>query len=233
LVVVWLVWVTASPPANAVLIVTGEDQQTQNSSPMGSSEPAGRPTPAPTTPHAQAEETAPAAPHVEATPTPATLAAYVSGAVLRPGVYQLPVGSRVADAVQAAGGPQPDADLERINLAARVADEDHIVVPRMGEAPVVPAQTSAEQGNNRAHPTAPPTPIRHPAPTPGTNKVNINTAPAGELETLPGVGPALAQRIVQYRQVHGPFATVDDLKRVRGIGNLTFERIKHLITVGP
>jgi len=154
----------------------------------------------------------PATPLPEPTPAPARIMVYVSGAVQSPGVYELPDGTRVDDAVKAAGGPAADADLARINLAKRLRDEEQVYVPRVGEVnpPVPPAGTAGGSSGG---------------------KVNINTATAAELETLPGIGPALAQRIVDYRTANGPFARVEDIKKVSGIGDKMFERIKDLITV--
>jgi competence protein ComEA len=143
---------------------------------------------------------------------------YVSGAVAHPGVYALPWDSRVEQAVAAAGGGTADADLLRVNLAQRVHDEQQIYVPHKSEAvtPVLPTPV-------------PPTPIAGTSSIPG-QKVNINTASAAELEALPGIGPVLAQRIIDYRQTNGPFRTPEDMKRVKGIGDVTFERLRDLIT---
>lgn len=149
-------------------------------------------------------------PTVEATPTPYTLRVYVTGAVHTPDVYVLPQDSIVKDAVEAAGGATEDADLERINLAVTVTDGQQIHVPRQGEddSPVEP-------------------PSGQPAPG---GKVNLNTADSAALETLPGIGPTLAQRIIDYRQSHGPFERIEDLLQVSGIGQATFEGMKDLIT---
>jgi len=147
-------------------------------------------------------------------PLPRQIVVYVSGAVQSPGVYTLPDGARVDDALRAAGGPAADADLARINLARRLHDEEQVYVPRQGEAnPPVPAAGATSGGSTTS------------------GRLNINTATATELATLPGIGPALAQRIVEYRQTHGPFARIEDLKKVSGIGDKVFERIKDLITI--
>ena len=154
----------------------------------------------------------PVTPVAEPTPVPARIAVYVSGAVQTPGVYNLPDGSRVDEAIQAAGGPTSAADLARVNLAKRLRDEEQVYVPRVGEAspPVAPAGTTGGSTGG---------------------KININTATVTDLDTLPGIGPALAQRIVEHRQAHGPFARIEDLMKVSGIGDKLFERIKDLITV--
>lgn len=149
-------------------------------------------------------------PSPEATVTPSPLRVYVSGAVEQPDVYLLPPGSIVKDALLAAGGAAAHADLDRINLALTVAEGQHIYVPRRGEEelPVqVPAQLPLSGG-----------------------LININTADAAALESLPGIGPSLAQRILDYRQAHGPFARIEDIQEVSGIGPATFAKIQDLIT---
>jgi competence protein ComEA len=139
----------------------------------------------------------------------AEVAVYVTGAVAKPGVYYLPQESRVQDALEAAGGPTVNADLDRVNLAQRVHDEDQIYVPEIGEENL-PTTTSGGSGEGL---------------------ININTASAAELESLPGIGPVLAQSIVDYRETHGPFGTVEEITEVQGIGQAVFEGIRELITV--
>ena len=143
------------------------------------------------------------------TPTPHVLRVYVSGAVHNPDVYTLPQDSIVKDAMEAAGGPTADADLERINLALPVSEGQQVHVPRKGEdnPPVQP-------------------PSGQPAPG---GKVNINTASPAVLESLPGIGPALAQRIVEHREKSGPFERIEDVMQVSGIGEAIFEGIQDLI----
>jgi len=154
---------------------------------------------------------------IEPTPTlastPAEIGVYVVGAVLNPGVYFLPQGSRVADALEAAGGPTDEADLVRVNLVKRVYDEEQIYVPQLGEEnPPLPPPSGSSGGQ-------------------AGGKININTATTAELETLPGIGPVLGQRIVDYRKANGPFAAIEDIKNVSGIGEGIFEEIKELIFV--
>jgi competence protein ComEA len=162
---------------------------------------AGRPTPQPI----EIVEPSPSA-----TPPPVQLAVYVSGAVVNPGVYYLPEGSRIEEALQAAGGATAEADMNRINLARRVRDEEQVYVPEVGEeSPPVPSGGPSEGG-----------------------LIDINTAGATELETLPGIGPTLAQRIIDYREAHGPFAAIEDLMAVHGIGEGLFNEVRDLITVG-
>jgi len=151
------------------------------------------------------------------TPTPRPLCVYVSGAVAHPNVYELLSGSIVKDAIEAAGGPTDEADLNSINLARRVHDEEQIYVPREGE---------------ESPPVSPPSGSSLPlSSSQGGGKVNINTATAAELDTLPGVGPSIAQRIIDYRTTNGPFKSIEDIKDVRGIGDATFEEMKDKITV--
>lgn len=149
-------------------------------------------------------------PSPERAPTPHPLRVYVSGAVRRPDVYVLAQDSIVKDALSAAGGPADDADLDRINLALVVADGQHVYVPRLGE------------GNP---------PVQPPANRVLTmGKVNVNLADLAELESLPGIGPAIAQRIIDYRQSHGPFTRVEEIMDVSGVGPATFEAVRDLIT---
>jgi competence protein ComEA len=154
--------------------------------------------------------TATPSPTPGSTPTPSPLRVYVSGAVKVPDVYTLAANSIVKDAVMAAGGATGEADLDRINLASPVADGQHIYVPHLGEEslPVEP-------------------PSRAPA---DDGKVNINTADAATLALLPGIGPSLAQRIIDYRQANGPFARIEDIVNVSGIGPGILAKIEDLIT---
>jgi len=138
---------------------------------------------------------------------------YVTGAVREPDVYVLSPGSIVKDALAAAGGPTGDADLERINLAVQVHDQQQIYVPRQGEG------------------TPPVPPVSVALPAVPVAAININAASAAELEALPGIGPAFAQRIVDYRAEHGPFATIEEIMEVKGIGPATFARLEGLIAV--
>lgn len=144
------------------------------------------------------------------TPSPGLLVVHVAGRVRSPGVYELPVGARVVDAIEAAGGPRKDAALDGLNLAAPLADGQQVLVP--AEAPAV---ETGEAGM---------TPI--PAPL-----VNLNTASLEELETLPGIGPVLAQRISEYRQRTGPFTSIEQLMEVSGIGEKRFEALREVVTV--
>ena len=152
-------------------------------------------------------------------PTPAPVRVYVSGAVATPGVYTLPPKSLVDDALKAAGGATTEADLDRINLAQEVRDQQQIHVPRKGEA----APQQPAPGPNGAAP---------PGPT-AAKKININTATLADLDTLPKIGPVTAQNILDYRTKNGPFKKIEDLKNVSGIGDAIFEGLKDSITVEP
>ncbi len=156
------------------------------------------------------------------TPTLAPLTIYVSGAVQTPGVYTLPPQSRIADAVAAAGGVLPDAAPEAINLALPLVDGMHIHVPAQEEADAPPLVSSGRNGaaaEGQARVTS--------------GLINLNTATMEELDSLPGIGPAIARRIIAYREQQGGFQTVDELKNVKGIGEKTFADIAPLVTVGP
>ena len=148
------------------------------------------------------------------------LVVYVCGAVRSPGVVRLPQGARVTDAIQMAGGPTGKAELTAVNLAAQVADGQQIVVPEQGQGAVAvaPATGSASGGAGAG------------ATAPGA-LVNINTASAEELDALDGVGPATAQKIIDYRTEHGGFKTIDEIKEVPGIGDAKFAAMKDQITV--
>jgi len=159
------------------------------------------------------------APSPVPTATQAPVLAYVTGAVAHPGVYTLPQDSRIENAIAAAGGATSDANLVAINLAERVHDAQQIYVPYQSDTatPILP--------------TPMPTAASVSTGSSASQRVNINSASASELETLPGIGPALAQRIIDYRVTNGPFNTPEDIIKVRGIGEQTFEELRDLITV--
>ncbi|MEV8150303.1 helix-hairpin-helix domain-containing protein [Arthrobacter sp. NPDC080073] len=150
------------------------------------------------------------------------LTVHVAGAVKSPGIVRVPAGARVFDAIAAAGGADPAAELNSLNLAAVVQDAAKIHVPRTGEA--APSQPAVSTGGA---PTAGGTG----AGTSASGKVNLNTATAEELDTLPKVGPILAKRIIEWRQQHGPFASVEDLDAVDGVGPKLMESLLPLVTV--
>jgi competence protein ComEA len=137
----------------------------------------------------------------------------IKGAVVNPGVYELHDGSRVIDLIELAGGLAEDADSATINFAMRVEDEMVVYVPRIGEQ--VEAAIHVQAGQ----------------PTSGKTAVNLNTAEASELETLPGIGPSKAEAIIEHRETNGPYKSIEDLKLISGIGDKTFDKLKELISV--
>lgn len=143
----------------------------------------------------------------------ANLVVHVAGAVHTPGVYSVPTGSRVIDAVQAAGGLAVDANVDAVNLAALLADGQRVYVPRIGETAPVVADGSPDAA---VEPTGP---------------IDINAATAEQLDTLPGIGPATAAAIIAHRDRLGPFGAVDQLGDVPGIGPAKLEALRGLVTV--
>ena len=156
-------------------------------------------------------------------PTKTPIIVNVVGAVPRPGLYELPEGSRVHNAVEAAGGLLAEADSTSINMAALLEDGQQLEIPFQGEAALT-APLSTTPG-----PTTRP-PGTTPSPAVG-ELLNINTATVEQLDNLPGIGPTTAQNIVDYRTEHGPFQRIQDLMNVPGVGPATFDRLKDQITV--
>lgn len=147
---------------------------------------------------------------------PTEIVVHVAGAVIKSGVYHVPEGSRVVDAITAAGGASAEADLDAINLAQPLIDGQKVWVPEVGE------QSATGKGGSDS----------------GVGviggdvgKININSASLAELQTLNGIGPSLAQRIIDYRTNSGPFRQVEDIKNVSGIGEKRFLQLKDYITV--
>ena len=138
-------------------------------------------------------------------PTPAPVSVHVTGAVVNPGIYQLPNNSRVSDAIEAAGGLLPIADDESINLAALVEDGAKLNIAKSDF---------------------------YSADAQSVSRININTASVDDLDSLPGIGPSTAQAIVDYRRQYGEFQRTDEITEVPGIGPATYERIQDLITTG-
>lgn len=172
----------------------------------------------------------PATPTPGPTSTVSPLHVHVSGAVNAPGLVRLPDGARVDDAVRAAGGLRADADASSVNLAAPVQDGWALHVATAGETLTGPGASGPTGG------AGPPAPVVGAAGSAGSaaaGTLDLNRATAAELETLPGIGPALAARIVAYRQERGPFASVEDLLGVSGIGERTLERIRAGLRAGP
>lgn len=142
------------------------------------------------------------------------LTVHVVGEVLAPGVVGLPAGARVQDAIAAAGGPTVDARLEALNLARPLQDGEQLAVP--GPVPAGDPPATGADGSSGVL---------------DDGRVDLNRASAAELETLPGIGPVLAQRIVSHREDHGPFSAPGDLRAVAGIGERTFQSLAELVVV--
>lgn len=147
-------------------------------------------------------------------PTDKPIVVHITGAVPRPGVYALPEGARVQDAISAAGGFLAEAEKGGINLARVLEDGEQLDIPFIeGFSPVLATEAPA-------------------VPEFLSDLIDINTAAAFELEALPGIGPTTAQKIVEYRETNGPFLSIEDIINVPGIGPATYKEIKDLITVG-
>lgn len=145
---------------------------------------------------------------------------HITGRVKKPGVYKMKPGQRIKDVVELAGGVQPDADLDQINLAEKVSDSEKIIVPRKGA--MTPVTMSPSGAVIRPSPSN--APSQSGAKVPAV--VNVNRASAEELEQLPGVGPVLAERIIEYRRQNGRFNSVDELLEVSGIGPKKLESMR-------
>ena len=207
-------------------VLTAPDGASGGASPTATGLPAAAVDPAATGPPGSAAAPGPADPAATgpgaADPAGAPagrIVVHVVGAVVSPGVVVLADGARVADAIAAAGGAASDADTEQLNLARVLGDGEQVRVPHAGEQLVAPDPGPSPPGGASG------------GSTPGGGVVNINTAGAAELEALPGIGPALAARIVEYRDGHGPFASVDDLTDVPGIGPAKLEALRSQATV--
>jgi competence protein ComEA len=149
-------------------------------------------------------------------PTVAPILVQVDGAVKTPGIYSLARESRVNAAIDAAGGFTQNANKAAMNLAARVKDGEKVVVPVVGTP--LPLLLTPEVRNEKTIPAA-------------TQPVNLNTATLDDLQTLPGIGPSKAQKILDYREAHQGFKTIEEIQEVQGIGAATFEKLKEFITV--
>lgn len=213
-------------------VLTAPDGASGAASPTATGPPAAAVDPAATGPPGSAAAPGPADPAATGSADPAgapagRIVVHVVGAVVSPGVVVLADGARVADAIAAAGGAASDADTEQLNLARVLGDGEQVRVPHAGEQLVAPDPGPSPPGGASGGGAA----GASGGSTPGGGVVNINTAGAAELEALPGIGPALAARIVEYRDGHGPFASVDDLTDVPGIGPAKLEALRSQATV--
>ena len=143
----------------------------------------------------------------------ATIVVHVAGAVVHPGVIELPVGSRVIDAIETVGGGLPNADLDRLNLAAKLVDGQQVLVVQVGAPTVAPTGTGTAAAGESAGP------------------LNLNLATQAQLEALPGIGPQLAAAIIKERDRRGGFRSVNELSSVRGIGDKRLADLRELVTV--
>ncbi|GAA3840482.1 MULTISPECIES: helix-hairpin-helix domain-containing protein [Brevibacterium] len=169
-------------------------------------------------------------------PPTAEVVVHVTGEVENPSVVTLTGGSRVRDAVEAAGGLTPDADAEAVNLARVLADGEQIRIPAVGESPPPPAPTGPAPDSSGGGPPgegndADSSQGSTAGPGESGAKIDLNTADSATLQTLPGVGPVTAEAIIAYREAT-PFTSIDDLLLVKGIGPKTFESLKDRVTVG-
>ena len=152
---------------------------------------------------------------VDSNSSPQEITVYVTGAVNKPGLVKLPEGARAAEAVNACGGLLPIADSEKINMAQSLKDGQQLKVPEWNG---VRAKADSSQFS----------------PSKGTDNggmVNINTADEKALDTLPGIGPAMAKRIIEYRETEGAFQSIEDIKKIRGIGEAKFIKLKDKICI--
>jgi competence protein ComEA len=149
---------------------------------------------------------------IEPPPTPAPVRVHVNGAIHHPGVYTLPAGSIVQDAIVAAGGVTHSAITDNLNLASPIEDGELIYI------------FSSEEDEQNSQPS-------NPSDNPISPKINLNTASASDLETLPGIGPSIAGKIIEFRQINGPFETLDDLLAISGIGPSKLDEIRDYAVV--
>ncbi len=155
-------------------------------------------------------------------PTQPSITIQIIGEVVHPGVYSFTQGSRIQDAVDAAGGLLSTADTTSVNLAAKLED---------GEQINIPAGSGLASGGIPSSSSNAPFLVLTTPTVPAGNLININTATSTQLDTLPGIGPTTAQKIIDYRTQHGPFQNIEDIMDVPGIGPATFDNIKTLISV--
>ena len=221
-VVAWRLLAPPAPAAEMEMPYASPTTAGTGAAPGASTPPPGAPGPPAGAPASGAP--AAGAPGTGAVPTEVVV--HVAGAVVTPGVQRLPAGARVVDAVDRSGGARPDAELARVNLAAPLVDGQQVYVPVAGETvPAPPPGASSPAGAGGRSPAGP-------SVDGGSGQlVNLNSATAEELDTLPGVGPATAEAILSHRDANGPFTSVDQLLDVRGIGDAKLEQLRDLVTV--
>lgn len=181
-------------------------------------------------------DNAAASPATPRTQTPTAVVVDVAGAVARPGVLRLDTEARVVDAIRAAGGATKDADVSALNRAAKLVDGTQLYVPhrepKRNIAPVIESYAGGAPAPDTpylAKPAAPKAASSSAPRSTATGPVNLNTATAAQLDTLPGVGPATAQKILEYRHAHGGFGSVDELMAVKGIGPKKLAQIRKFL----
>lgn len=164
-------------------------------------------------------------------PTKAPIAVHVIGAVPRPGLYEFSEGARVQDAIDAAGGMLATANTAAINLAALLTDGQQLNIPYKSGSEPVEQDTSSSLELPGSSSTEEVPPAATDDPEADVDLLNINTASLEELDSLPGIGPTIAQRIIDYREENGAFSTIEEIMEVSGVSPATYESIKDLITV--
>ena len=163
-------------------------------------------------------------------PVLGSIAVEVRGAVARPGTYTLAAGSRYGDAIEAAGGFAPDADLASVNVARQIGQPAVVDIPAVQPTAAATATRVPKAAATRPPPNRPALTGLLPSVGDHDTTININRAGADELEQLPGIGPTLAARIVADRETNGPYATVDDLARVKGVSPRMIDEMRPMIT---
>lgn len=179
-----------------------------------------------------ADTKAPVASLIGKTPTESgELVVHVVGAVKKRGTIRMPAGSRVEDALRAQGGPLKDADLDAVNLAARLEDGTQLFIPKVGKSEEVAKVAVPYQGGGSNAYRAKPTPLSGSSEGASTSggMVSLNSANQAQLESLPGIGPATAKKILDYRQAHGGFSSIEELMSVKGIGPKKLEAVRKLV----
>ena len=163
------------------------------------------------------------------TSDPVDVVIHIAGAVKSPGVYHLANGQRVNDAIEKAGGSLPEADLEQVNLAAKALDGTMLYIPKKQE-PLKPGIDSNYVGKSgKSSYSSKPVAEARGTKVKASGMVSLNTASSSQLESLPGIGPSMAQRILEYRKEHGGFGSIDELRSVKGIGAKKLDKMRKFL----